>query len=424
MRFSLKTLIWVTVLLALILAGGLGMLPKPVNVEVAVVTEGPLRVSVQEDGKTRIREKYIVSAPVAGRLARIELDAGDTCDEQTLLAVILPGDPTILDARARAEATARVQGAEAALQRSESNSEQANIKHDLNTSKYERAKELNAQRVVSEDEFDTAKADYLASAQAIKTAKFDTEIARFELEMARAAVSQFADKSDEPSVKPFEIHAPTAGKILRVFQESSTVVAVGTPLLELGDPQNLEIEIDVLSTDAVRIRPGAELTIEHWGGELPLRGNVRVIEPAAFTKVSSLGVEEQRVNIIADFGEAADRISTLGDGYRVEARITVDELANSLLIPNSALFRHQREWHVLKVVDGKAALQRVSIGLQNESHSQITKGLSQGEQVIVYPSDDLSPGTTVRLVNDSSVVVSDTTPAKQAESSDDRSTSE
>jgi HlyD family secretion protein len=224
MRFSLKTLIWVSILLALILSGGLAMLPKPVNAEYATVEEGPLRVSVQEDGKTRIRDKYTVSAPVSGRLSRIELHAGDTCTEETLLAVIMPGDPAILDARARAEATARVQAAEATLQRSESNSEQANIKHDLNTSKYERAKDLQSKRVMSDDEFDTARADYLASAQAIKTAKFDTEISRFELEMARAAVSQFADDKGESSVKPFEIHAPIAGKILRVFQESSTVV--------------------------------------------------------------------------------------------------------------------------------------------------------------------------------------------------------
>lgn len=330
----------------------------------------------------------------------------------SLLAVILPGDPAILDARARAEATARIQAAEATLQRSESNSEQANIKHELNTSKYERAKDLKEKRVVSDDEFDTTKADYLASAQAIKTAKFDTEIARFEWEMARAAVSQFTNERGESSVEPFEIHAPVAGKILRVFQESSTVVTVGAPLLELGDPQKLEVEIDVLSTDAVRIKPGAELTIEHWGGKSPLQGNVRVIEPAAFTKVSSLGVEEQRVNIIADFSESADGNSTLGDGYRVEARITIDELPHALLIPNSALFRHQREWHVLKIMDDKAALRRVAIGLQNESHSQVTKGLAQGDQVIVYPSDDLSPCTNVRLVSGGAVV---TPPAQPSE---------
>ena len=399
MKITLKGLIWSGLVLAAGLAGFYAAFPEPVDVEFATVSRGPLKVTVQEDGKTRIREKYIVSTPVAGRLARIKLRAGDRCSEQTLLAVILPSNPAILDPRARAEALARVQASEAALQRAESNSEQAVIKHNLNASKYERTLTLMSRQVISKDEFDTVNADYLTSKQAIKTATFDVEIARFELEMARAAVSQFTDTGAESSVHPFEIHAPISGRVLRVFQESATVVAVGTSLLELGDPQNLEIEIDVLSTDAVRIKPGAEVVIDHWGGESPLRGHVRTIEPAAFTKISSLGVEEQRVNIIADFNEASERLSALGDGYRVEARITVRELADVLQIPNSALFRHQRAWHVLAVVRDKAVMQQVSIGQQNDSHAEVTAGLSVGDRVIVYPSDELKPGTLVRPVS-------------------------
>lgn len=399
MKFSLRTIIWTFVLLAMILAGTFALIPKPVDVEFATVTEGPLRVSVQEDGKTRIREKYIVSAPVAGRLSRIELNAGDeVVSENTLLAVIQPSDPVMLDARSAAQADARVQGAQASVRRSESNAEQAKITHDLNKNKYDRAKRLLPDKAISRDDYDTAKAQYLASLQAIKSSKFDAEIARFELEMARAAASQFSGDESKVAAHPFEIFAPVAGKILNVFQESAAVVSVGTPLLEIGDPRNLEIEIDVLSTDAVRIKPGAELTVEHWGGQSPLKGNVRVIEPAAFTKTSSLGVEEQRVNIIADFSEPADRIATLGDGYRVEARITIDELDNVLLVPNSSLFRYRREWHVLKVVDDIAQLQLVTIGIQNESHTQIVEGLDQGENVIVYPSDEIQSGTTVRFI--------------------------
>jgi HlyD family secretion protein len=401
MKFSLKTLIWGTLLAAVAVVVVFAMFPKAIEVEFATATIGPLRVSVREDGKTRIREKYIVSAPVAGRLSRIELDAGDYCSEGTLLAVILPSDPEILDARERAEATARVQAAEAALQRAESYAEQAKIDLDLNTAKYKRAESLMPTKALSRDEFDILKAEYLASSQAIKTASFGAEIARFELEMARAAVDQFSDTANTNSVEPFNICSPISGRVLRVFEESSTVVSVGTPLLELGDPQNLEIEIDVLSTDAVRIKPGAELTVEHWGGQTPLEGNVRVIEPGAFTKISSLGVEEQRVNIIADFNEPSERLATLGDGYRVEARITVEELKDVLLIPNSALFRYQREWHVLSIVAGYATLQQVSVGLQNDSHTQILSGLKDGDQVIVYPSDDLKPGTYVRPVSGS-----------------------
>ncbi|MCA9132130.1 MAG: efflux RND transporter periplasmic adaptor subunit [Planctomycetales bacterium] len=397
MKFSLKTLIGGTLATALLLVGVFAMFPKPVEVEYAIATRGPLEVTVSEDGKTRIREKYIVSAPVAGRLSRIELNAGDYCSEDTLLAVILPSDPAILDARARAEANARVQAADAALQRAQSSAAQARINHELNAAKYQRAQELLPSKAISQEEADIARTQYLASEQAIKTASFDTDIANFELEMARAAVSQFTDADSSKAVEPFEIFAPISGRVLRVFEESATVVSASEPLLELGDPQNLEIEIDVLSMDAVRIKPGAPLSIEHWGGTRPLQGHVRIIEPSAFTKISSLGVEEQRVNIIADFNEPPQRLAALGDGYRVEARITVGELEQALLIPNSALFRHQREWHVLSVVDGKAALQAVSIGLQNDSQTQITDGLQVDDRVIVYPSDELAPGTAVRL---------------------------
>lgn len=401
MKFTLKTLLWGILLIAVGLFAGLSLFPEPVEVEFATAKRGALRVSVQEDGKTRIRERYVVSAPVSGRLSRIELDAGDRCNEGTLLAVILPSAPAILDVRARAEALARVRAAEAALDRARSSGEQAKINYELNTAKYERAQDLLPSRAISQSEYDIAKAEMLASTQGIKTAEFDVEIASFELEMARAAVDQFPDSGEEMSVDPFEIHAPISGRVLRVLQESSTVVTVGTPLIELGDPRNLEIEIDVLSTDAVRIQPGAEMTIEHWGGELPLKGYVRVIEPRAFTKVSSLGVEEQRVNIIADFNEPAERIEALGDGYRVEARITVEEIDSALRIPNSALFRHQRRWHVLAIVGARATLRPVAIGLQNESDTQITAGLGDGDRVIVYPSDAIQPGTPVQLISPS-----------------------
>ncbi len=410
MKFTLKTLIWSTLLVAIVLVGTFAIFPKPLEVEVAMARVGQLKITVQEDGKTRIREKYTVSAPVAGRLSRIELDAGDRCDESTLLAVILPSNPAILDARAQAEANARVQAAEASLERAKSNEVQAQINHDLNTTKYERAQKLLPSESISQDEFDVIRTNYQGSAQAIKTASFEAEIASFELAMAAAAVKQFDEVtnneviSNRPldnigSAAPFEIFAPITGRILRVFEESSTVVTVGTALLEIGDPQNLEIEIDVLSTDAVRIKPGAEIKVEHWGGEAPLHGNVRVIEPAAFTKVSSLGVEEQRVNIIADFNELPERLQSLGDGYRVEASITIGDVANVLLIPNSALFRHEREWHVLSIVDGRAKLQRVSVGRQNDTESEIVDGLVAGDPVIVYPNDSLAPGAKVKFSN-------------------------
>jgi HlyD family secretion protein len=301
----------------------------------------------------------------------------------------------MLDARARLEAEARVQAAEATLLRAQSNADKTRIDHELNRSNLRRATELMPTKSLSQAEYDVLEASAQASEQAIKTAVFETEIAQFELEMARAALKQFDEDDETTSAAPFEIYSPITGRVLRVFQESSTVVAVGDQLLELGDQRNLEIEVDVLSTDAVRIRPGDELTVEHWGGESPLRGNVRVIEPGAFTKISSLGVEEQRVNIIADFNEPPERLASLGDGYRIEARITIEEIEDALCIPNSALFRHQREWHVLAIDEHVAELRKIEIGLQNEKHTQVLRGLEEDEQVIVYPDDTLVPGTVV-----------------------------
>ena len=398
MKFSIQTLIWTFVLIALVIVGAMALAPKSVEVETAIVTQGDLLITVKEDGVTRIREKYIVSTPVAGRLSRIELKPGDeVCAEGSLIAVIVPAAPSMLDARSEAQAKARVDQAIALQKRAAASAEQIEVNYRLSKSKYDRIKKLANSNAVSRDEYDAAKAEFQSNSQAIRTSEFDEEIAKYELDMAQAALLQF-DK-DTADVEPFEVFAPVCGKVLRVFQESSAVVMVGTPLIEMGDPHNLEIEIDVLSTDAVRIKPGAQLTIEHWGGEAPLRGTVRVIEPAAFTKVSSLGVEEQRVNIIADFSEPPERLATLGDGYRVESQITIQELAGALLIPNCSLFRHGQEWHVFTIVNDRARLCPVEIGKQNETHTEIINGLNLADEVVLYPSDTIVDEVTVKRVN-------------------------
>ncbi len=402
MKLSIQSFIWAFVLVALIAVLGMVMFPKPVEVETARVLQGDLVITVQEDGKTRIAEKYTISAPVAGRLARIELESGDPItDANRPVAVILPADPAMLDARSKAQAVARVELAAAAVKRTAANAEQIRVNADLARKKFERVKRLFKSSSVSRDEYDVAKARFQADSQRIRTMRFDEEISRYELEMAQAALRQYNGVTSTGSGKPFEVLAPAGGKVLRVFQESSTVVSVGTPLIEIGDPEKLEIEIDVLSTDAVRIQPGAPLTIDHWGGDLPLRGLVRVIEPAAFTKVSSLGVEEQRVNIIADFDEPAERIARLGDGYRVEADITVQRISGAELIPGSALFRHQRLWHVFVVTDGVARMRPVKIGRQNDTWTQVLSGIDTDDQVILYPGDTVVDGTRVRCLNES-----------------------
>ncbi|MCR9292480.1 MAG: efflux RND transporter periplasmic adaptor subunit [bacterium] len=398
MKFSIQTLIWFCVLLALLIAGTLAFIPKPIAVDVATVEEGPLKVVVKEDGKTRIREKYIISAPVSGRLQRIELEpADDVVADQTLVAVIMPADPSMLDARTQAQAEARVDQAETAVKRAETNIEETRINLELSQTKFNRARQLLAKKAISEEEHDFVKASYLANSQQLKTAEFDLDIAEFELEMAKAALMQY-DDSEAFSLEPFEVIAPISGQVLRIFQESSRVLALGTPLVEMGDPRNLEMEIDVLSTDAVKIKPGAKLTVQHWGGKESLHGIVRVVEPAAFTKVSSLGVEEQRVNVIADFDEPGENTIALGDGYRIEAEITVEEAQNVVWIPSSALFRYNRKWHVFAIAEDRAALREVRIGLQNDNQTQILEGLQPMEEVVVYPSDQLKDGSRVQVV--------------------------
>lgn len=399
MKFSIQSLIWMFVLIAAIIVGIMAFRTKPIDVETAQVVQADLVITVQEDGKTRIREKYIVSTPVAGRLSRIELDPGDeVLDENQLIAVIMAAEPAMLDARAGAQAEARVEQAQATVKRAAAAADQVQVDYELAATKYQRAKRLHESKSISREEYDIARAEHLSLQQSLRTTAFDQEIAQYELEMAKAAMLQFSADADVAG-RPFEVFAPVRGKVLRVFQESATVVNVGTPLVELGDPRNLEVEIDVLSADAVRIHPGSKLTVNHWGGQQPLRGTVRVVEPAAFTKISSLGVEEQRVNIIADFDEPSERLAALGDGYRVEADITVKELPNVLQIPNSSLFRHQRKWHVFVVVDDTAVMKPVIIGAQNEMATEVVSGLQVGQAVILYPSDSISDHAKVVVVN-------------------------
>ena len=390
MKFSLQTLIWSFLLVAVVIVGFLAFTTKPIEVETALVTESDLRITVQEDGKTRIREKYVVSTPVSGRLSRIELRPGDEiCGEGQLIAVIMPAEPAMLDARAKAQARSRVEQATAAVNRSAAAAKQVQVDLELAKSKFERAKKLVQSNSISRDEYDVARSDYLSLSQSTRTTAFDQEIAKYELKTAKAALLQFSDDENVAAL-PFEVYAPVCGKVLQVFQESATVVNVGMPLVELGDPRNLEMEIDVLSTDAVQIRSGSRLLVNHWGGKRPLTGIVRVVEPAAFTKISSLGVEEQRVNVIADFDESNEGLDSLGDGFRIEAEITVKEITGVLQVPNSSLFRHQRKWHVFAVEAGCAVMKPVVIGAQNETNTEIKTGLSQGDEVILYPSDMIS----------------------------------
>jgi HlyD family secretion protein len=395
---------------ALIAALGWAFWPRAVPVDVATVVRGPMRVTVDEDGRTRIKERYVVSAPLAGRTLRTQLHPGDVVAAgRTVVAAIEPTDPALLDVRARAEAEARLNAATAARDQAVPRLERARTAHDYAAGDLRRVRRTFETRSGTGRELDAAEEKERAAQQELRAAEFALRIAEYERDLARAALEHTrpdggarADAADstpradaDPEKTRFEIRSPIEGRVLRVFQESSTVVAPGSRLLEVGDPADLEVEIDVLSRDAVRITPGAKVLLEDWGGNVPLTARVRVVEPAAFTKISSLGVEEQRVYVVADFVDAPDTRPTLGDAYRVEARVVVWESTDVLKVPSGALVREGDEWAVFAIVNGRAGLRRINLGHLNSTEAEVLGGLSEGDRVIAYPSDRVRDGLHV-----------------------------
>lgn len=373
--------------------------PQPVPVDLAEASEGPLSVTIEEDGKTRVRERYLVSAPVEGQMARIELEPGDAVEAgQTLLAQIRPADPALLDERSRLEAEARVRAASAAAQQAESRIAEARETHGAAQHEYERLLALRRANAVSAAEFDAAEHEAQRTAQAVRSAEFALQVARFEQEQAEAVLLLSRPAGSSPGQRPredFEIHAPITGRVLRKLEESARVVTPGLPLLEVGDLNEMEVEIDILSADAAAIEEGASVWLNRWGGEKPLEARVRMIEPAGFTKISALGVEEQRVNVIADFVDPPSARPGLGDAYRVEAEIVVWNSPRVLKVPIGCLFRHQGQWAVYVADGGRARRQVVEIGHQSHDEAEILRGLSAGQQVILHPSDKLADGTRI-----------------------------
>ena len=376
------------------------MQTPPERVDVETVRRQTLRVTVDEDGKTRIKERYIVSAPVAGRLLRIDIDPGDVVQSDARLAVIEPSDPQLLNPRDLAAARAREKAADSALQRAQPTVEQARADLAFSESELARVRKLSRSKAASQSQLEQAEREFRTSRAAFRSATFSADIARYELEQARSALMparNAARDGDSQALDDwqFVISAPIDGKILRVLQESTAVVTPGTPLLEVGDPHDLELEIDVLSSDAVKIGAGDEVVVEHWGGEYALAGAVRLVEPSAFTKISALGVEEQRVNVIVDLIDPVDRWLQLGDGFRVEVRIVVWEEPDVLCVPGSALFRDGERWYVFAEVDGVAERREVQVGHQNSEFAQVIGGLDEGIHVIVHPSDKIADKTAV-----------------------------
>jgi HlyD family secretion protein len=373
-----------------------GLRPRPPSVDLAAVTTGPLTVTVLEEGKTRIRHRHVVAAPVAGMLERIGRRAGDRLvADQTVLAVIQPTPSGFLDPRARAEAEARVQMAEASRQQRQAQLERVQAALDLAEKEKARTVALYRQGAVSRRDLDQATSQAEMLTRELNAAGFALEVSKFEILQARAAARQ-AGPPDADTSAPITLLAPVSGFVLTVFEESARPVPAGLPLLEVGDPSDLEAEIEMLSSDAVAVRPGADVVIEQWGGEHPLRGRVAVVEPGGFTKISALGVEEQRVKVRVDFIDPIPADRALGDRYRVEARIVSWHGEDVLQVPSGALFRRGGDWMVFVHEDGRARLAAVTLGHHSGLAAEVLSGLKPGQQVILHPPDAVADGRRVR----------------------------
>lgn len=385
---------WLSVaaVVAAAIAGLLWLLrPAPLRVELGAVERGLLEVSVDEEGRTRVRQRFVVAAPVSGRLYRIALDEGDAAEAGAVVARV---DPAPLDPRSLAQAEARLESAMASRREAEARVVQARATLAQADRELRRARTLAKAGTISDQDREQAELSRISRAQELDAARQSADAAAHEVEAARAVLLAAGGGSRDEAEKgsPVEVYAPAAGRVLRVLEESERVVAVGTPLVEIGDPGDLEIVVDVLSADAVRIAPGAEMRLEAWGGERTLRGRVRLVEPSGFTKISALGVEEQRVNVIGDF---VDPPGALGDGYRLEARIVVWRGEDVLRAPASALFRRGEGWSVFLAEDGRARLRAVEVGQRAADAVEIRGGLEAGSQVILHPTDRVADGVRI-----------------------------
>lgn len=368
--------------------------PQPVLVDVGPADRGELVVTIDEEGMTRVREVFVLSAPVAGYSRRIEVHAGDSVTGgETIVAEIEPIDPSLLDVRSENEAKADANAAEAARSLAEAEFERALAELDFARGEFVRQRGLEKSGVASKRDLDSAERAFKTSRAALATARASVQARSFELDRARARlVSPVAREAGTGDCACISLRAPVSGTVLRVLRESAGVVQAGEPILEIGDPGKLEIIADLLSADAVRVEPDQQVWIEEWGGGHRLHGVVRRIEPYGFTRASALGIEEQRVNVLIDISGSADEWNRLGHGYRVETRIVLWRGEGVLQVPLSALFRHGGDWAVFAFEQGRARIRKVERGRHNGIVAEIRSGLDEGDRVVLYPSERIVEG--------------------------------
>jgi HlyD family secretion protein len=369
MKLSRRT-VGIAIAVLIVLAIVHGFMPKPVPVDTVEAKRAPMTVTVVEEGKTR--------------------------GKGAVIAELEPLRSEVLDPRRKAEAGARVKAAQASLSAAEESVRAAQAEADYAEAEFNRMTKLHADGYVTEERFDRAEADYRHTQAQLQSAEFTVDVAKFALEAARTALRYSAAEDGGKNLKTVTLRTPVDGNVLKVLRESEGVVNAGETLISIGDPQAIEVEVDVLSDDAVRIKPGMRVIFERWGGEEPLEGKVRVVEPAGFTKISALGVEEQRVLVIADITSPPEEWERLGDGFRVEASFILWEEENVLQVPESSLFRYEDGWAVFAMENEKARLRKVKLGHRSGLVAEIVSGIKAGETVITHPDESIEDGTSVR----------------------------
>lgn len=373
--------------------------PRPILVEAADVVRGNFQVSIVEEGKTRVADRYVVSAPVSGALRRVSWDVGDVVKQGQVLARIDPPSAAALDPRARAAATSRISIAEAALEKAKNDVLTAQSDVRYWETEMPRIEEGVKEGLMARERLDQAVADERRAKAIFRAAEQQVEVARSELESARVQLELASASLEGRSATSVAVRAPVTGRILEVIQESETVVQASQPLLSIADPNGLEVEVEVLSSDAVQLREGLRVLLERWGGPQPLEGVVRLIEPKGFTKISALGVEEQRVLVIVDIVSPKAEWETLGDQYRVEARFILSEGEDVLQVPSSALFRRGDGWAVFLAGETTVSITPVEVGRRSGLRTEILAGVEEGDRVVTHPSDTLTDGALVEFPN-------------------------
>jgi len=374
-----------------------GFWPQAILVEAVKASKAPMTITIEEEGRTRVIDRYLIAAPVSGVTCRVDLDVGDEVTQGQTLLTITPLDSEVLDPRSRAQAQARLAAAQSALQAASEQANAAAQASKLATLELNRYEPLLNKGTISRDQYDRALNDANTTAAQKRSADFRVDVARYELEAARAVLEHGSQIEKDESVERILVRSPINGRILKINRQCEGPVNIGEALLEVGDPTALEIEVDVLSADAVKILPGMPVRFERWGGAQPLKGIVRTVEPTGFTKTSALGVEEQRVLIISDLTSPAEQWQQLGDGYRVEANFIIWHEEDVLQIPASSLFRHNEQWAVYKIENNEARLQTVQIGKHNGLAAQVLQGLNIGDQLIDHPGNEVENHRNIKV---------------------------